>query len=224
MILRLALVSIVVVLCIVGATFAPSLADWLSDFSIKLRGYGLPGAVLFVGMYVAATMVFVPAWTFSLAAGLLYGVWGMPLSWAAMMAGACIAFPLARGVLAGRVQVAIRQRPRLSLVADVIDQEGWRMVLLVRISGIVPFGLQNYVLGVTRIGFLPFLLASSIGVLPSILVYAGAGAFGQATLAGPETSSLKIAPLCLSAGAALTLVVITARRIRTKISSRGSAL
>lgn len=98
------------------------------------------------------------------------------------------------------------------------------MVLLVRISGIVPFGLQNYVLGVTRIGFMPFLLASSIGVLPSILVYAGAGAFGQATLAGPETSSLKIVALCLSAAAALTLVVITARRIRTKISSHRSAL
>ncbi len=215
--LRLALVGIAVILCIAGAASGSSFTSWLSDFSATLRGYGLSGVILFLGMYVTATMVFVPAWTFSLAAGLLYGVWGIPLSWAAMMAGACIAFPLARGVLAGPVQTAIRQRPRLALVADVIDQEGWRMVLLIRISGIVPFGLQNYVLGVTRIGFLPFLLASAIGVLPSILLYAGAGAFGQATFSDPGTDSLKMAVLALSALAAVALVLVTARRIRDKL-------
>ncbi len=84
------------------------MTDWLSNVSAKLRGYGLPGAVLFLGMCVAITTAFVPAWTFSLAAARLYGVWGIPLSWAAMMAGACIAFPLPRGVLAGLVQMAIR--------------------------------------------------------------------------------------------------------------------
>jgi uncharacterized membrane protein YdjX (TVP38/TMEM64 family) len=215
--LRLALVGIAVVLCIVGAASGSSFTSWLSDFSATLRAYGLPGVSLFLGMYVAGTMVLVPAWTFSLAAGLLYGVWGIPLSWAAMMAGAGIAFPLARGVLAGPVQRAIRQKPRLRLVADVIDQEGWRMVLLIRVSGIVPFGLQNYVLGVTRIDFLPFLLASAIGVLPSILLYAGAGAFGQATFSAPETTSLKTAVLALSALAAVALVLVTARRIREKL-------
>ena len=215
--LRLALVGIAVILCIAGAASGSSLTSWLSDFSTTLRGYGLPGVILFLGMYVAATMVLVPAWTLSLAAGLLYGVWSIPLSWAAMMAGACIAFPLARGVLASPVQTAIRQRPRLRLVADVIDQEGWRMVLLIRISGIVPFGLQNYVLGVTRVGFLPFLLASAIGVLPSILLYAGAGAFGQATFSDPGTNSLKMAVLALSALAAVALVLVTARRLRDKL-------
>lgn len=218
--LRLALVGIAVILCIAGATSGSSFTSWLSDFSVTLRGYGLTGVILFLGMYVAATMVFVPAWTLSLAAGLLYGVWGIPLSWAAMMAGACIAFPLARSVLAGPVQMAIRQRPRLVLVADVIDQEGWRMVLLIRISGIVPFGLQNYVLGVTRIGFLPFLLASAIGVLPSILLYAGAGAFGQATISDPGTNFLKMAVLALSVAAAVALVLVTTRRIREKLKGR----
>jgi uncharacterized membrane protein YdjX (TVP38/TMEM64 family) len=69
-------------------------------------------------------------------------------------------------------------------VAEVIDEEGWRMVLLVRVSGIVPFGLQNYIFGVTRLAFLPYLLATSVGVLPSILLYGGLGAVGNVAADG----------------------------------------
>jgi uncharacterized membrane protein YdjX (TVP38/TMEM64 family) len=130
---------------------------------------------------------------------------------------ALIAFPLARGVLAGRVEELLADRPRLRVVADAINEEGWRMVLLVRISGIVPFGLQNYLLGVTRVRFIPYLLATTVGVLPSILLYAGIGAFGQASIDGSEIGILKLAVLTLSVVSALILVVITARRIRLKL-------
>ncbi len=193
------------------------MTEWLSALTARLGDYGPLGAALFGGMYVGAVMLLVPAWTFSLAAGLLYGLWGLPLSWLSMMAAASIAFPLSRGALAGPVAAALDQRPRLRLVAEVIDQEGWRMVLLVRVSGIVPFGLQNYVFGVTRIRFLPYLSATSIGVLPGILLHAGAGAFGQATLAGSETNALTITVLSVSALAALALVLVTARRIRAML-------
>jgi uncharacterized membrane protein YdjX (TVP38/TMEM64 family) len=91
------------------------------------------------------------------------------------------------------------------------------MVLLVRVSGIVPFGLQNYFLGVTRVRFIPYLLATTVGVLPSILLYAGIGAVGQASIDGSELGILKLAVLALSVVAALILVVITARRIRLKL-------
>src|SRR5215211_7025959 len=215
--LGLALIALATVLTLALATWNVPLTDCILTLAMRLHGYGLAGVVLFTTMYVAFTLLFVPSSTFSLAAGLLYGVWGIPLSWFSMMVAALIAFPLARGVLVGRVEALLADRPRVRVVADAINEEGWRMVLLVRVSGIVPFGLQNYLFGITRIGFAPYILASTVGVLPSILLYAGIGAFGQASLEGTGAGLLKLAVLALSVVAALILVVITARRIRVRL-------
>lgn len=94
------------------------------------------------------------------------------------------------------------------------------MVLLVRVSGFVPFGLQNYALGATRVAFRPYLLATALGVLPSILVYASVGAFGQATLRGGDVRVWQKVLLALGALASLTLVVMAARKVRSRLRAR----
>ena len=194
------------------------LASWLTILTTVLHGTGLYGAALFLVVYVTGVTLFVPAWMFSIAAGLLYGTWGILLSWCAMMAAACVGLVLVRGAVASSVRDLVHQRPRLRIVADAIDQEGWRMVLLVRVSGIVPFGVQNFVFGITRVHFLPYALATSVGVLPGVVLHAGAGALGQATLAGPEASALRLVVFGLSALAAFALVFVTARRIRARLT------
>ena len=203
---------------LIGAIMMLPLASWLTTLTTILHGTGLFGAALFVAVYVIGVTLFVPAWMFSIAAGLLYGAWGILLSWCAMMVAACVGFVLVRGAVAGPVRTLVDRRPRIRIVADSIDQEGWRMVLLVRVSGIVPFGVQNLVFGITRVRFLPYALATTVGVLPGVLLHAGAGALGQATLAGPESSPLTLAVFGLSALAAFALVFITARRVRGRLT------
>ena len=207
--------GLALVACAGASTFLLPLQDWLGALGATLQGFGLLGALLFAAIYVAAAMALVPASALSLAAGLLYGPAGIALAWASMMVVAAISFPLSRRLLAGRVRPFVEARRRLRVVADIIDQEGWRMVLLVRVSGIIPFGLQNYVLGVTRIGLAPYLAATSIGVLPSILLYAGAGAFGNAAATGDQP--LRVAVLALAAAAAFTLIVVTVRKVRARL-------
>lgn len=213
------MLSVAIGVFVAGLAAAAALlpvAAWLDALGTSLRGAGLPGAMLFVLVYVAGVTLFVPAWTFSIAAGLLYGVWGIPLAWFAMMVAACVALPLTRAL--GRpVRSAIGRRRRLRRVAGAIDREGWRMVLLVRVSGIVPFGVQNCVFGITRIRLLPYGAATAVGVLPGVLLHAGAGAFGQATLAGPEAGAVRVAVLGTSVLAALALVFLTVRRIRARL-------
>ena len=202
---------------LIGAIVMLPVASWVAQLALFLQGTGLLGASLFAVIFVIGVTLFVPAWTFSIAAGLLYGAWGILLSWCAMMVAACVGLVLVRGAVAGPVRALVDRRPRLRIVADAIDEEGWRMVLLVRVSGIVPFGVQNVVFGVTRVRFRPYGLATSAGVLPGVLLHAGAGAFGQATLAGPEASPLRLVVFGLSALAAFALVVLTARRIRARL-------
>ena len=191
--------------------------EWLASSGAALIGSGPSGIGLFCGLFVAGVMLSVPAWTFSLAAGLLFGPWGILVAWSCMMVAAALTLPLVRRVLAGPVQAMIARRPRLRLIADAIDDEGWRMVLLVRLSGIVPFGMQNGLLGLTRIGLGVSLAATAIGILPGVLLHAGLGALSQTVLGGYDATVLKGAVLLLGVLAALTLIVLTTRRLRDRL-------
>lgn len=184
---------------------------------------GPAGFLLFVAAFVACALLLVPSSVLSLIGGLVYGVSGIPASWLCMMLTASIAFPLARAVLADAVAWAVRNRPVLRTLMIVVGEEGWRMVLLVRVSGFVPFGLQNYALGVTPVAYGPYLLASTVGILPSILVYAGIGALGQASLRSGGLATPQLVLLGLGVAASLTLIATTGLKVRNRLNRAGGS-
>lgn len=57
-------------------------------------------------------------------------------------------------------------RSQWELVDDMIEAEGWKLVVLLRLSPIVPWNLLNIAMATTRIHFLSFFLASAIGGNP----------------------------------------------------------
>ena len=85
---------VIAVFALAGSAVLP-IHSWVIGIAERLQGYGAAGALLFVFIYVVGTMALVPASAFSLAAGLLYGIWGILLAWLAMMTVAGISFPLA---------------------------------------------------------------------------------------------------------------------------------
>ena len=191
---------------------------WLLAVETRLSSIGGPaGALLFGAFYVLCAMLLVPSSGLSLVAGLLYGLAGIPIAWLGVLVTAALSLLLVRNLFGHRVGDAIRDRRTLRILREVADEEGWRMVLLIRISGVVPFGAQNYALGLTGIPIVPYLLATAVGALPSILVYAGLGALGQATVEGESMGSARIVLLAAAVVASLALVLITARKIRRRL-------
>lgn len=194
------------------------LQAWFGSLASRLTGLGAVGVCLFAFAYVVAVMAFVPASVLSLVSGLTYGPGGLVLSWCCMMTVAVLTRPLARRWLAPVVHGFVGRRRKLSAVMAVIEEEGWRMVLLVRISGIVPFGLQNHLLGVARLRTVPYLLATAVGVIPSILLYGGAGFLERRALTEgiDHPGALAIPALAVLAG--MALVATTAHKVRQKLS------
>ena len=193
----------------------------LAEFVARLGGPA--GFLLFVAAFVLCALLLVPSSLLSLVGGLVYGVAGIPVSWLCMMLTAAIAFPLARAGLADAVTWAVRNRPVLRTLMAVVGEEGWRTVLLVRVSGFVPFGLQNYVLGVTPVSYGPYLFASTVGILPSILVYAGIGALGQASLRSGGLGAPQLVLLGLGVAASLTLIGLTALKVKRRLGVPGAS-
>jgi uncharacterized membrane protein YdjX (TVP38/TMEM64 family) len=136
------------------------------------KAAGLGGALLFAGAYVLGTLLFFPGSVLTLAAGFLYGlVGGMAVVVPGSILGALLAFLLGRTVLRRPTERLLRRHPRFAAVDTAVAENGFRVVLLLRLSPLFPFNLLNYGLGVTRVPLLPYLLGSALGMLPGTLLY-----------------------------------------------------
>ena len=126
--------------------------------------------------------------------------------------GASAAFLIARYLARDRVARAAARDPRFAALDRAIAEKGWRIVLLLRMSAVVPFVLSNYVYGLTAIRFWPYVGASAAGMLPLALLYAGLGAAARRaghTAAQAETDAIPdaLAFGVLAAGLLITIGV-----------------
>lgn len=82
---------------------------------------------------------------------------------------ACFTFLLARSVLYRQAKSQLERLPKLSRVISTAAQQGsWKMVLTLRLSPFPGF-LLNYLLSLTGVGFLDYILGTAVGIFPSIL-------------------------------------------------------
>lgn len=159
------------------------------DFAEWVQSLGAWGPVAFVAGYTVATVLVMPAFLLTLAAGALWGFWvGLLLALTGAVCGATCAFLGARSVLRGWVERYVRRHPRLVAIDRAVEAEGARLVLLLRLSPAVPFVLLNYVLGVSRISVRDHFVGL-IGMIPTaaMYVYAGKVAGDLAALASGAT-------------------------------------
>jgi len=148
-----------------------------------LSGLGIWAPVVYVIFYAAGTVVFLPGALFALVGGALFGpVWGAILNLLGATIGAAIAFLVAR-YLAGD-WVARKAAGRLKRLMSGVEAEGWRFIAFVRLVPLFPFNLVNYALGLTRIGFLPYVVTSLVCMAPGAIAYTWLGHAGREALAG----------------------------------------
>jgi len=165
-----------------------------------LSAAGPAGPLLFMALYALAAVLFLPGSLLTLAGGALFGPWlGTLYSLTGATAGAALAFLVARYLAADAVER--RAGARLRRLVDGVSAEGWRFVAFVRLVPLFPFNLLNYALGLTRIRFAPYLLATALCMLPGAAAYSWLGHAGRAALAGGEgwvqTGLLALAALAL---------------------------
>ena len=148
-----------------------------------VEGWGTVGMVLFVLLYILATILFLPGSVLTLAGGALFGPWlGGILCLVGATIGAGISFLIARH-LAGD-WVARRAGGMVGRLLAGVEAEGWRFVAFVRLVPLFPFNLLNYALGLTRIRLDHYLLASLICMAPGGLAYAWLGYAGKEAASG----------------------------------------
>ena len=166
-----------VLLLVVMWSFLP-LGEWIEGFRLWIIDLGLVGVLAFVLAYVILTVVLGPATALTLTAGLAYGFWGFFLVVASATLAAAVAFLLGRYLAHQRVLDMIERDSRMKSLHQAFSDEGWRVVVLLRLSPLIPYGMQNYLFSVTNIGFLPYVVATLVGIMPATALYVYIGSLG----------------------------------------------
>lgn len=160
--------------------------DWAADFnrSIKhLERYGWLGVAAFIGIFTIATVLLMPSPILSLAGGVVFGFFQgfIGVSMGATL-GAGAAFLIARYLAREKMRSLVVHRPKFIAIERAVSREGWKIVMLTRLSPVIPSNFQNYLYGLTSIRLSAFLVATWVGKIPTILMYVYLGAGGRAGL------------------------------------------
>ena len=156
-----------------------------------VQGAGAAGPLLFMVVYAIGTVLFLPGSVLTLAGGALFGpVLGTFYNLTGATVGAALAFLVARYL--GADWVARKTGGRLKQLIQGVENEGWRFVAFVRLVPLFPFNLLNYALGLTRIPFMSYVLASYACMLPGAVAYTYLGYAGREAVAGGEGLIRKI--------------------------------
>lgn len=155
--------------------------DLLKQALDTVAGLGAWGGVIFVGLYIAATVLFLPGSVLTLGAGAVFGVaWGSVLVSAGSTLGATAAFLVGRYVARDAIARKIAGNARFAAIDQAVANEGWKIVGLTRLSPVFPFTLLNYAFGLTQVRLGHYLLASWIGMMPGTVMYVYLGSLAQA--------------------------------------------
>ena len=204
--------------------FALPIDEWMLLLENWVERLGMWGFAAFGVVYVLATILLAPASALSIVAGLVFGVRGIPLVLAAATVGASAAFLIGRYGAQERVQAMLNGRPRFAAIDRAVGDAGWKVVLLLRLSPLVPFSLQNYFFGITRIPFRHYVLATFVGIAPGTAVLVWLGIVGRAAATdGTEVGLLRWTLFGLGLLATVGVTVLIGRRTRTKLREMGIA-
>src|SRR6266571_6437236 len=142
-----------------------SALDWIGKL-------GPWGPVIFVGLYVVATVLFVPGSVLTLGAGAVFGVvlGSVCVSISATL-GATAAFLVGRYLARDAIARKMERNERFAAIDRAVADEGWKIVFLTRLSPVFPFTLLNYAFGLTRVRLSHYVLASWIGMMPGTVMY-----------------------------------------------------
>jgi uncharacterized membrane protein YdjX (TVP38/TMEM64 family) len=208
-----AAVAVLIVLGRFAGGAVPRFADWVN-------GLGILGPLVFIAGYAVAAVAFVPGSLMTLAAGAIFGIpRGVAYVFIGAVLGSSAAFLISRNLARNFIERKIADYPRFAAIDKAVSAQGLKLVFLLRLSPAFPFNLLNYALGLTKVSFRDYAIAS-VGMIPGTLlyVYYGKVAGDVAALAGGAslekgTGYYAVLVLGLLATLAVTMLVTrTARR------------
>lgn len=166
--------------------FKTGAIEYLKDrekMEALIEGFGVWGPLVYIVTYTLVTVTGISAVPMTIVGGLVFGpVLGVLYTAVGAGIGLSLAFLIARYIARDFIENKFGQTEVFKKINEGVERDGWFILATTRLLPIFPFGIQNYVYGMTSISFIQYSLLSTIFILPGTSVYvilAGAVASGD---------------------------------------------
>jgi len=221
---RRAVIGLLLGAGVLALFFLTDLKQGLQEALRYVDSLGVWGPVVFVLVYVVASVFLLPGSVLTLGAGALFGLWkGTLLVSIASVSGATVAFLIGRYFARDWVEGRLKAFPKFDLINRAVSKDGWKVVLLTRLSPAFPFVIMNYAYGLTRVSFKEYVLASWIGMLPGTVLFVYLGSLASAGAQAEGKSTAQWALLGVGLVATIAVTVMITQRARQALNKRLTA-
>jgi uncharacterized membrane protein YdjX (TVP38/TMEM64 family) len=151
----------------------------------SVEAMGSAGPFYFGLIYLIAEILAVPATPLTLSAGYLFGmVQGFSIVLVSATIAASVAFFIGKTFLRTWVEETLETQPKFKKIDKAIGKEGFKLLLLVRLSPVFPFAISNYLYGASSINFSAYFWGTILGFAPGTLACVYTGMVGKALTLG----------------------------------------
>ena len=180
-------------LALAYSLYALPFADWIAGLVAWGQQHPVLGPATYIVCIIAATVLFVPGSGSMMIAGFLFGLLpGIVYAAIAISAGAQSAFLVGRRGARHWVEHKVAGNPKLEAIEMGLQEEAFLIVVLTRLSLVIPFNLLNYAYGITSVRSRTHLIATAVGMLPAVALYVYLGTLARdlgQVLSGEATPS-----------------------------------
>lgn len=182
---------------------------------------GVWGPIVFAVVYTIAAVCLVPGSVLTLAAGAIFGLWiGFITVSFGSVTGAALAFLISRYVARSKIESRAKSNKKFGAIDEAIDEGGWKIIGLLRLSPAIPFNVQNYLFGLTKIRFRQYILTSWIAMIPGTFMYVYLGHAAGAAASGGGKSAGEWALLGVGLLATIAVTVYVTRLAKQKLNEK----
>lgn len=150
----------------------------LEDVLLKV---GIWGPIIFIIVLALVTITMISVVPIAVTGGIVFGpLLGILYTAIGASIGLSLAFLIARYIAKNAIEKKFGNTNAFKKINEGVERDGWFILATTRLLPIFPFGVQNYVYGLTSISFIKFALLSTIFILPGTSVFVMlAGAFAS---------------------------------------------
>jgi uncharacterized membrane protein YdjX (TVP38/TMEM64 family) len=207
--IKIIILVIIILAVIAGIKFLP-VKDWLIKSLEWTQGLGIWGPVFVAAFYIVACVLLLPGSILTLGAGFIFKVvrGSITVSIGSTL-GACAAFLVGQTVARKWIAAKVAKNEKFAAIDEAVAKQGFKIVLLTRLSPVFPFNILNYAFGLTKISFWKYALGSWIGMMPGTImyVYFGAGLRSLADAAAGNVEKSTAGTIFFWIGMGVTLIV-----------------
>ncbi|MGL5202711.1 MAG: TVP38/TMEM64 family protein [Cetobacterium sp.] len=180
-----------------------------------IESFGILAPLSYILLYCIVTVTTISTLPLSLAGGVLFGpVYGIIYTMIGASLGMMSSFLIARYIAKDFIERKFSNLQIFKKINEGVKKDGPFILAVTRLLPIFPFGIQNYLYGLTSISFFKYTIFSIVFILPGTSVFV---LLAGAISAGNTKDAAKISLIASLIFLALTIIT---RVIQNKIKNR----